>query len=117
MQATKEQKKLIQINAPTRDIKGEFVQWATEDVKKISCNDLTFEQANKILVKLGQQPHKLHFRAGFDKKNSRHKYILSLCVQFGWWQLNDKHGRVADLEKLNDWMHSAKCPVQKALKK
>ena len=43
MQATKEQKRAIAMNTANKDIKEEFVQWATKDVKKTSTNDLTFE--------------------------------------------------------------------------
>lgn len=117
MKATKQQKKLIHINTPTRDIKEEYVQWATQDVKKISCDDLSFDQANMILVKLGKEPHKAQNWAVFDKQNDRHKFILSLCIQYGWSKRSGKYGTVADLDKLNDWMHSKRCPVQKPLKK
>lgn len=116
MQATPQQKRLIQINVPTRDIKEEFVQWATGDIKKTSCNDLSFEQANQILVKLGKTPHKAQFRATFDKNNTQHKYILSLCIQYGWSKRTAR-GAIADLDRLNEWMWSKLCPVQKPLKK
>lgn len=112
MNATKQQKQLIHVNTPNRDIKEEFVQWATMDEKKISTNDLTFEQANQILEKLGLPPHRLKFLAVFDKKNYRHKYILSLCIQYGWFENSLKYGRVADMDKLNDWMLSDRCPVK-----
>jgi hypothetical protein len=115
IRATPQQKKLIHINAPTRDIKEEFVQWAMDDNSKISCNDLTFDAANMILVKLGKEPHKLAFRAVFDKDNERHKYILSLCMQYGW-STTKRRITIADLDKLNTWMHSQRCPVQKKLK-
>lgn len=111
--ATPAQKKLIHINTANRDIKEEFVQWATDDNNKISCDDLSFEQANKILVQLGKPPHKLNFWAAFDKKNKQHMYILSLCIQYGW-KLSGRRV-IADLDKLNEWMHSERCPVKKAL--
>lgn len=112
MQATKQQKKLIHINTPTRDIKEEYVQWAMDDNDKRSTNDLTFEAANKILVQLGLTPHKAKFLAVFDTKNPRHKYILSLCIQYGWWIISEKYGKVADMDKLNEWMLSDRCPVR-----
>ncbi|RWX00946.1 hypothetical protein [Flavobacterium cerinum] len=115
MEATKDQKRLIHINTANRDIKEEFVQWATDDNKKISCDDLSFDEANKILVHIGQKPHKLAFRAKFDKTNPRHKYILSLCIQRGMSHRSGKYGYIADLDALNEWMHSNKCPVQKRL--
>ncbi|RWX03388.1 hypothetical protein [Flavobacterium cerinum] len=112
--ANKKQKQLIHVNIP-KDVKEEWVQWATNDIKKISCNDLSFDQANKILEQNKIKPVKLDYRAHFDKDNARHRYVLSLCIQYGW----SKRGRVAthaDLDKLNEWMHSTLCPVQKPLK-
>ena len=117
MQATAAQIKIIQTIMPTRDIKEEWVQWATEDVTKISCKDLTFDQANKILVQNKCTPHKPLFYAKFDKENPRHKYLLSVVIEYGWFKRSGKYGRIADLDKLNEWMHSAKCPVKKPLMK
>lgn len=113
MQATKDQKRLIQINSPSRDMKEEFVQWATGDVKKTSCNDLTFDQANLIMEKfLGLTPHKPKFLATFDKHNPRHKYLLSAVITFGWFRKSAKYGKVANLDKLNEWLYSDRCPVK-----
>lgn len=116
MEAIKKQKQLIHVNTPTRDMKEEWVQWATGDVKKISCDDLSFEQANKILEQLGIKPLKAEYWAYFDKDNSRHKYVLSLCIQYGW-SIRKRGSVFADLDRLNEWMHSNRCPVQKPLKK
>ena len=114
MQATAEQIKIIHTITPNRDIKEEWVQWATEDVAKISCKDLTFDQANKILVQNNCKPHKLAFWAYFDKTNTQHTYIRSLCINYGW--VNYLKGKkVADMDKLNEWMHSDRCPVKKKL--
>jgi hypothetical protein len=119
MKATKQQKQLIHVNAHDRDQKEELVQWATEDVEKISCNDLSFEQANLILEKLGQQPHKAkrNYYGLFDKKNQQHMAIVSLTRQLGWEQSNERYGRVADMNRLGDWLQSSKAPVSKPLKK
>lgn len=114
MEATKHQKQIIHIVVP-KPIKEEMVQWATDDNDKISTSDLTFDQANEILKKFGKEPHKLAFWATFDKNNAQHRYILSLCVQYGWWEKKLKYGRVANLDKLNEWLHD-KSPVKKALK-
>jgi hypothetical protein len=112
--ATANQKRDIHMNVP-KDIKEEVIQWATNDNAKISCNDLSFDQANEVLSRFGRKPHKLNFWAKFDKKNERHKYILSLCIQYGWWKKSGKYNRIADLDKLNAWMHSDRNPVKKAL--
>lgn len=122
MQATKKQKQLIHVNAPTRDIKEEFVQWATGDVNKISTNDLNFEQANRILEKLGKQPIRAKkedsplFWGYFDKNNSQHLQIQSLLHQLHWTVEHPKYGRVADLERFGSWLQSNRSPVRLPLK-
>lgn len=117
--ATKAQKQFIHVNAPTRDIKEEYVQWATGDVEKISCNDLTFEQANMIIVQLGGTPHKneAYGWAKFDRNNQQHKTILALCMNYGWKKRNPKTGRdIADLGSLGNWLkNDTRCPVRKPL--
>lgn len=42
--------------------------------------------------------------AFFDKHNQQHKYILSLCQQLGWTKEHPKHGQVADLERLGQFI-------------
>lgn len=84
--ATAQQKKLIAINTPNKDTKEEWVQWATSDVLKTSTNDLSFDQANKILVQLKVTPvtkEKDNFEL-FDYKNTQHKRILSQMYTLGW---------------------------------
>lgn len=119
--ATKEQKQFIHVNTPNRDIKEEFVQWATGDVEKTSCNDLTFEQANMIIVQLGGKPHKNDAYAWglFDKDNQQHKTILALCMNYGWKRRNPKSGYdIADISALGNWLkNDPRCPVRKPLKK
>lgn len=116
MEATKEQKQLIHINAPNRDIKEEFVQWATNDNSKISTNDLNFDQANRILEKLGIKPFKAENWAKFDKSNPKHKLILSLMRQAQWTKPHPRHGEVADMDRLDSFLKSDKSPVKKPLK-
>ncbi|HEY4543563.1 MAG TPA: hypothetical protein VIG40_02870, partial [Tissierellaceae bacterium] len=97
------------------NIKEELVQWATQDNKKTSLNDLSFEQANKILIAQGDKPTPIENWALFDKNNSKHKYILSLCYQLGL--TTELKGRtIADTNKLSEWIKSERCPVQKPLK-
>jgi phage gp16-like protein len=119
MKATPQQKQLIHLNAHDRDQKEEFVQWATDDNDKISCNDLSFDQANLILEKLGQKPHKAkrNYYGLFDKKNQQHMAIVSLTRQLGWELKNEKYGRVADMDRLGNWLQSTKAPVSLPLKK
>lgn len=123
MKANSYQKKLIHTNAPNRDIKEEYVQWATEDVSKISCNDLSFDQANAIIVhQLGlksvtavKEDTPLYW-GFFDKDNQQHKFILSLLRQLNWTKLDTKYGRLADIERFGAWLQSDKSPVNKPLK-
>lgn len=123
MNATKSQKQIIHVTAPTRDIKEELVQWACDDNDKISCNDLTFDQANAILVKLGCKPHWAYKNpehmqyAKFDKNNEQHKRVLSALMTLGWTTSHPKWGRTADLDRFGKWLMSDKSPVRKPLMK
>lgn len=121
MNANAKQKQLIHMNTPTRDIKEEFVQWATGSVEKTSCNDLSFDQANRILEQLGcppQSPRRGEVGWGrFDKDNRQHRYILSLLRQIGWTKTSDRYGQIADMERFGQWLQSKRSPVQKPLKK
>lgn len=41
----------------------------------------------------------------FDKGNTQHSYILSLCIQYGWYKLHKVRGtKVADLGALDKWL-------------
>jgi len=41
----------------------------------------------------------------FDKNNTKHSYILSLCIQYGWSKEHPKTGKeVADLGALDRWL-------------
>jgi hypothetical protein len=55
--------------------------------------------------------------AVFDKNNTKHMRVLSLCRQAGWVAYHATYGEVADLQRLSNWLHSSKCPVNKPLKK
>lgn len=123
MKANAKQKQLIHLNAKPAYIKEEYVQWATGDEKKTSCNDLSFDQANTILKQMGMQPiaaskeDSALFWAYFDKKNSKHMQIMSLLHQVLWRKRHPKYGMVPDLERFGSWLQSDKSPVQKPLKK
>lgn len=123
MKANAYQKKLIHINTPNRSIKELMVQSATGDPSKTSCNDLSFTQANKILIKLGKKPvaarsedHPLYW-GYFDRSKSSHLKIQSLLHQLSWTTPNTRYGRVPDLERFGNWLQSDKAPVQKPLKR
>jgi hypothetical protein len=121
--ASKEQKQYIyKLAAYNKDIKEEWVQWATNDNSKTSTNDLTRDQASAIIRQAGGTPNtsgKLEDRnwASFDSKNTQHVFILSLCRQLNWVISNEKHGKIADLNRLSNFLKSDKCPVRRPLKK
>lgn len=54
--------------------------------------------------------------ATFNLSNKQHKYILSLCQEYGWTVYDEKRKRtIADLNKLGKWIrHSSQCkkPLQ-----
>ncbi|WP_294958746.1 hypothetical protein [uncultured Flavobacterium sp.] len=113
--ASSGQKRLIAINTPNKDIKEEWVQWATADVKKTSTNDLTFDQANMILKQLGLKEHVKDLWSSFDKKNQQHMSILATMRTAQWVKkVNGKE--VADLDILDHFLKT-KSPVKKPLKK
>ncbi|MCH4824274.1 hypothetical protein ML462_13950 [Gramella lutea] len=120
MKATKEQKQAIyRLCGYQKDTKEEYVQWVTGDVNKTSTNDLSFEQANKIIKQAGGTPYKNKTDnwAFFNKDNGKHKYILSLCRQLDWTTPDERFGKVVDLNRLSEWLKSDKSPVKKPLKK
>ncbi|MBY0485660.1 MAG: regulatory protein GemA [Flavobacteriaceae bacterium] len=114
--ATSEQKKLIAINTPNKDIKEEFVQWITGDVNKRSTNDLTFEQANKLLTHLKVKPvaqDKDPFEY-FDHENTQHKRILAQMYTLGWTKPG-RNKNVPDMSLFAHWLKN-KSPIKKPLK-
>jgi len=122
MKATKEQKQAVyRLSGYQKDTKEEWVQWATGDNEKISTNDLSFEQANKIITEAGGTPYskkgKAENWAFFDKDNGQHKYILSLCRQLNWTTPHERFGKVVDLNRLSEWLKSSRSPVKKKLQK
>lgn len=121
MQATKDQKFTIRKNCQYKtDVKEEWVQWATNDNSKTSLNDLTFDQANKIIQQqTGKtpQPTKQVCWGKFDKTNPQHKVIMSLLYQAQWTQPSDKYGEIPDIDRLGEFLKSDKSPVKKPLLK
>ncbi len=51
----------------------------------------------------------------FDKTNSKHRRILSILRQLNWTVEHPRHGEVADLKRLSDWLKSNLSPVNKPL--
>ncbi|SEG38842.1 hypothetical protein SAMN05421847_2159 [Halpernia humi] len=50
----------------------------------------------------------------FDRNNTQHKTILSLCHQLGWVQ--EEKPQFVDLHRLGGWLKSDKSPVKMPLK-
>lgn len=101
-----------------KEFKEELVQQITGQPNKRSCKDLSFEQANQLLSKLGIAPQSSpgKYWGTFSMKNPQHKYILSLLRQIGWTKTSDRYGLVADMERLGNFLQSEKSPVQKPLR-
>lgn len=124
MKANKHQKKIIHTNAHSREIKEEYVQWATGDMDKTSCNDLSFEEANAIIIKFfGIKPvvaakeDTPYYWGMFTQGNKQHQQVLSIMHQLNWTKHSKKWGRVPNIETLGSWLQSDRAPVNKPLKK
>ncbi|MBS1535336.1 MAG: hypothetical protein JST78_09680 [Bacteroidetes bacterium] len=53
--------------------------------------------------------------ASFDKNNAQHMHILSLARQAGWTTEHPIHRKIADLESIDKFLRSERCPVRKPL--
>ncbi|MBV7268399.1 hypothetical protein [Winogradskyella luteola] len=74
-----------------------------------TAKELTMHQADQLKKKLVTN------WAKFNIGNQQHNYILSLMRQLGWTIPNDKHGEVADMARLSNFLKSKKSPVPKPL--
>ncbi len=116
---TQQQIKIVHSLLPTRikndrEAKAELISQFTEDFKKTSTKDLTWLQANQLIMSLGGTPitaNRAYMR--FDIQNSKHRAILSLCHQYGW-EVYQKGRYIADMHRLAEWLQD-KSPVQKPL--
>ncbi len=102
------------------DIKEEWVQWVTGDVNRKSLTKpipLTQAQAVRILkAQTGTEPHEDNWGL-FDKYNRQHLTLLAYMRTAQWTIEIEKHGEVADIDRLSDWLKTDKSPVRKPLKK
>lgn len=99
------------------EIKEEWVQWVTGDVARTSLKSLTQAQAVRILkAQTGTEPQADNWGL-FDKDNKQHLTLLAYMRTVQWTTSNGKHGEVADIDRLSDWLKSDKSPVRKPLKK
>jgi hypothetical protein len=113
-------KRIMQNCGYNKDMKDEWVQWVTADIKRNSLKSITQAQAVKILRQQTGETlvvNQAENYAVFDKENPKHKLILSLCLQANWTVTNVKYGEVADLNRLDQFLKSDRAPVSKPLKK
>jgi hypothetical protein len=134
-----QRKRIIRNCGYNDDIKEEWVQAATGDVKRTSLKSITQKQARWIIMaqegtspptpqggakeiadKVGayntNSPSGEASWAVFDNQNAQHRHILSLCRQAQWTTSHPRHGEVADLVRLDQFLKSNRCPVNKSLK-
>lgn len=78
-----------------------------------SARALSQAEAEDLLAYLYRAGYAIQLNwAAFDLKNPQHRCLLSLCRQYGWETTHEKHGRVADLERLDRWLRSSRAPVR-----
>ncbi|MBP4139979.1 hypothetical protein [Flavobacterium geliluteum] len=105
-------------------MKEEWVQWVTGDVNRTSLKSLTQAQAVKVIRQQTGEPHPQPLPKGegsdnwgyFDSKNRQHLTLLAYMRTAQWTTENGKHGEVADIERLSDFLKSDKSPINKPLK-
>ncbi len=95
----------------------ERLQFLTNHFKREieSTKDLTFVEAEELIYFLNTGKKNAANWAFFDKHKfiTQRKYLFSLLHQANWVNLETRH---VDLERLSNFIKSAKSPVQKPLK-
>lgn len=119
MKITNSQIKKIHALLPPRvkedkEAKTNLIAQYTGSVTATSTKDLTFSQANQLIISLGGLPIILS-RAfmRFDVNKKQHRTVLSLCHQLGW-KVYSRGRYIADMHRLAEWLQY-KSPVQKSL--
>lgn len=113
---TGQKKQLMKLLQYDEQAKEEVVMSFTGHPGKTRLSDLSFEQANEAIRKLGGKTAVDYQWGQFDKFNGQHSYVLSLCIQLGWSTNHPRYGYVADLNRLSDWLKGSRSPVQKPLR-
>lgn len=84
-------------------------------VEVTSIKDLNRLQADELIYFFNTGKSMDHSSwAMFDRNNSQHKTVLSLCHQLGWVQENNP--QFVDLQRLGGWLKSDRSPVKSPLK-
>lgn len=123
MQITNQQIKIIHTIIPEvykkdKEQKQELVYQFTGNYNKTSTKDLTFNQANDMIIRFGGKPIKYDHWGLFDAKEPAHRKVLSLLQEIGWTIYNaDKQRNVADIYRLSEFLKSKKSPINLPLKK
>ena len=102
-----QRKQLYRLFNYSKETEAIHVRQITGDPSKMAAGDLTLVEANTLIKSLTTN------WAFFDKNNSQHAHVLSLCHQLGWVQ--DANPKFVDLSRLNNWLKSFRSPVQKPL--
>jgi len=89
----------------------------TGSCQKTSVNDLSFDQANALIERLGGRQVTEDHWGLFDKNDRQHKQILSLLFQLGWVTYHHIYGQVPDIRHLSNWLKSKRAPIHKPLMK
>jgi len=123
MNITNQQIKIIHTLLPDvykkdKEQKQELIYQFTNDYDKTSTKNLTFTQANDMIIRFGGKAVGYDHWGLFDVKNGSHRKVLSLCQEIGWTIYNDNQKRnVADIYRLSEFLKSKKCPINLPLKK
>ncbi|MCF8327165.1 MAG: hypothetical protein K9I29_02640 [Bacteroidales bacterium] len=81
-----------------------------------STKELSEDALDELIAWLNGNGKDYRF-ALFDNTNQQHRYLLSLCQQFGWVVFDEHRGRtIADLNRLGSWIRS-RGHVKKPLRK
>lgn len=123
MNITNQQIKIIHMLLPNvykkdKEQKKELVHQFTGDYNKTSTKDLTFNQANDMIIRFGGKAVGYDHWGLFDAKEPSHLKVLSLLQEIGWTIWNaDKQRNVADIYRLSEFLKSKKSPINLPLKK
>lgn len=79
---------------------------STKDLTRIQADDLIY------FMNTGNAPNNFSW-GKFNKDNTQHKGVLSLCHQLGWVQ--EQNPAWVDINRLGSWLKSKRSPVQKPL--
>ena len=95
--------------------KAQLVSQFTEDPIKTSTKDLSWSQANFLIMSLGGVPVIPNRRfLLFDINKRAHRYVLSLAIQYGWTKYQNRNW-IADMDAVATWLQTKKAPVGKPL--